>query len=350
MSVRITDCTIRDGGYLLNKNSDPEFVRGIMKGLADAGIDFVEIGYLQTNVTEESLVYANSVDARRFLPENRGHTQFLGFCDNSRYSPDNLDPYDGKSFKWLRISFAKHEIDDSVEFCRRAQEMGYTVQFNPMDAINYTDDEREKLIEKTNKVKPGSMSIVDTFGAMYLEELKHIFKQMDSLLDRDIAIGLHSHDNLGLSTALAEMMIMLAQKTGRNVIVDGSLFGMGRGAGNASTELLATYINKYHGGNYNVQTLLNTIHTYIAPIREKIHWGYELPMFVCGIEHAHVDNVYYLARNTDATPTDMYEILENMTAPQRTRYGEGYSKTDFSVLQEAYEKFKEEGKIDNELR
>ena len=63
MSVRITDCTIRDGGYLLNKNSDPEFIEGVMKGLADAGIDFVETGFLQKNVTCETLVYANSVDS-----------------------------------------------------------------------------------------------------------------------------------------------------------------------------------------------------------------------------------------------------------------------------------------------
>ena len=110
MSVTITDCTIRDGGYLFNKNSDPEFVKGIMKGLADAGINFVETGFLQTNVTEETLVYKDSVDARRYLPEDRKNTNFLGFCDNSRYSLENLDDYDGNSFKWLRISFAKHEI------------------------------------------------------------------------------------------------------------------------------------------------------------------------------------------------------------------------------------------------
>ena len=342
MGVRITDCTIRDGGYLLNKNSDPEFIKGVRKGLAKAGIDFVETGFLQKNVTEETLVYANSVDARKYLPEDKGRTQFLGFCDNSRYSPDNLDPYDGKSFKWLRISFAKHEINESVEFCRRTQEMGYTVQFNPMDAISYSDEERSELINKANKIKPGSMSIVDTFGAMYLEDLRHIFKQMDELLDPAIAIGLHSHDNLGLSTALAETMIMLAKDSGRDVIVDGSLFGMGRGAGNASTELLASYINKYHDGTYNIQALMNTIHTYINPLRNHIHWGYDLPMFVCGTEHAHVDNVYYLQRNTDATPTDMYEVIKTMPVPHRTRYGVKYNKTDFTNLQAAYDKYKGE--------
>ena len=63
MSIRITDCTIRDGGYLFNKNPDPVFVRGIMKGLADAGIDFVETGFLQTDVTGDTLVYADTPDS-----------------------------------------------------------------------------------------------------------------------------------------------------------------------------------------------------------------------------------------------------------------------------------------------
>lgn len=340
MSIRITDCTIRDGGYLFNKNSEPNFIKGVMKGLADAGIDFVETGFLQTNITGETLVYANSVDARKYLPDEKGSTQFLGFCDNSRYSADNLDPYDGKSFKWLRISFAKHEIDASIEFCHRAQDMGYIVQFNPMDAVSYTDDERVILIEKVNMIKPGSMSIVDTFGAMYLEDLHHIFKQMDSLLDKDIAIGLHSHDNLGLSTALAETIIMLAEKSGRDVIVDGSLFGMGRGAGNASTELLASYLNKHYGTNYNIPILLDTIQKYIQPLRDHIHWGYNLPMFVCGTEHAHVDNVYYLQKHADCTAREMYEVMRTMPVSQRTRYGTGYSKTDFTNLQRAFEEYK----------
>jgi len=344
MSVQITDCTIRDGGYLLNKNSDPEFVKGVMAGLAAAGIDFVETGFLQDKVTGETLVYANSVDARKYLPANCDATKFLGFCDNSRYSNANLDPYDGRSFKWLRISFAKHEIDDSIEFCRAAQEKNYLVQFNPMDAISYTDDERAQLIDKVNKVKPGSMSIVDTFGAMYLEDLIHIFKQMDSLLDKDIKIGLHSHDNLGLSSALAETMVMLSEEHKRDIIVDGSLMGMGRGAGNAFTELLASYLNEKHSANYNIQALLSTIDKYIVPLRDDIHWGYDLPMYICGVSHAHVDNVYHLAETGTTSPEEMYGIIRSMPASKRTRYGVGYSKTDFSALDLARKEYLKGGK------
>ena len=75
----------------------------------------------------------------------------------------------------------------------------------------------------------------------------------------------------------------------------GSLFGMGRGAGNAKTELLADYINKYCGGQYDLQVLLETIDRYITPVLRNIHWGYDLPMYVCGTMHSHVDNVYHLS-------------------------------------------------------
>lgn len=340
MSVQITDCTIRDGGYLLNKNSDPEFVKGLIQGMVDAGIDFIETGFLQDAVGGESIVYHNSKDIVKYLPENSKKTSYLGFCDNSRYSIENLDDYDGKSFKWLRISFAKHEIEESLEFCAAAMKKGYIVQFNPMDSISYTFEERAELIQKVNKVKPGSFSIVDTFGAMYMDDLTTIFKQVDELLDKDIKIGLHSHDNLGLSCALAERMIELANESGRDIIVDGSLFGMGRGAGNAKTELLADYLNKKCGTNYNIPVLLETIDKYITPLLDNVHWGYDLPMYVCGTKHSHVDNVYHLKKAYGCNANELFDVVEQLTPQQRTRYGTGYSKTDFSILDKAYEEYK----------
>lgn len=340
MSVQITDCTIRDGGYLLNKNSDPEFVKGLIKGMVDAGIDFVETGFLQNVVNGETIVYHDSKDVIKYLPEESKKTNYLGFCDNSRYSAEKLNDYDEKSFKWMRISFAKHEIDDSLKFCADAMKKGYLIQFNPMDSISYTAEERAALIEKVNIVKPAAFSIVDTFGAMYMDDLIEIFKQVDALLDKDIKIGLHSHDNLGLSSALAEQMIMLANESGRDIIVDGSLLGMGRGAGNAKTELLADYLNKKCGANYDIPKLLETIDKYIVPLLKDIHWGYDLPMFVCGTKHSHVDNVYHLQNTYQCTANEVFDVIEKLSSGQRTRYGSGYSKTDFTILDQAYANYK----------
>lgn len=340
MGIQITDCTIRDGGYLLNKKSDEAFVKGVIAGLVDAGIDFVETGFLQDKVNGETIVYHNSKDIVKYLPEEKKGSNYLGFCDNSRYSPENLDEYDGKSFKWLRISFAKHEIEDSLKFCQAAQEKGYYVQFNPMDSISYTYEERSALIEKVNIVKPKVFSIVDTFGAMYLDDVREIFTQFDTLLDKDIKIGLHSHDNLGLSCALAEVMAEMAEKSGRDITIDGSLFGMGRGAGNAKTELLADFLNKRFGKHYDIPVLLETIQKYIIPLTENVHWGYDLPMYICGTKHSHVDNVYHLKNKYNCSANEMFELVEALSPQQRTRYGTGYSKTDFSQLDALYESCK----------
>ena len=83
-----------------------------------------------------------------------------------------------------------------------------------------------------------------------------------------------------------------------------------------------------------------TIDTYITPVLGKIHWGYDLPMYVCGTKHSHVDNVYHLRKTFNCTANEMYDLVEVLTPQQRTRYGKGYSKTDFSALDGIYENYK----------
>ena len=119
---------------------------------------------------------------------------------------------------------------------------------------------------------------------------------------------------------------------------------MGRGAGNAKTELLADYINKHCNGNYNVKKLLEIIDEFILPITKDVNWGYDLPMYICGTKHSHVDNVYHLQRAYDCTADEMYDLIEALSPQQRTRYGIGYSKTDFSILDALYKNAKR-GKV-----
>lgn len=342
MNVQINDCTIRDGGYLFAKNSPEDFVKGVINGLLVGGIDIIEIGFLQNIVNSESIVYRNSVDCRKYVPNSSQSKHFTGFCDNSRYSLENLDEYDGKAFDYLRISFAKHEMEDALKFVAGAKAKGYKVFANPMDAPSYSFDERKIMIDKVNEIKPYAFSIVDTFGAMYLEDIREVFTQVDSELDKSIRIGLHSHNNLQLSNALAEVMIDLAVKSDRDIAVDGSLYGMGRGAGNASTEVLASYLNRKHGMNYNLDPLFETIEKLIEPCINNSNvdkWGYDLPMLVCGTLGAHVDNVFHMKKTKFNDASLMLKVLESLESNKRKRYGSNYSKTDFSELDNACSKF-----------
>lgn len=342
MSIQISDCTIRDGGYLTGKNFSPEFINGIIEGLVRAGIDYVETGFLQTQVNGESIVYHNSGDVRKYIPLFKGNTEFVGFCDNSRYSIEKLDDCDGKSFESLRISFAKHEWKDAIKFCAEAKAKGYHVFVQPMDALGYTENERKELIRTVNEIQPEAFAIVDTFGAMHLDDMFKIFKQVDQLLDKKIKVGLHSHNNLHLSCALAEELIMMAEESDRSVAVDGALFGMGRGAGNACTEEIAGFLNTRYNKNYDLTVLLDTIEKYIIPLRQNISWGYNMPMFICGNESAHVDNVYYLQKNMNCSYREMQEVIHSMNIEERKRYGANYSKSDFTILENAYNTYKSE--------
>lgn len=335
MSIQISDCTIRDGGYLTGKVFPEEFVHGVIAGLVEAGIDYIETGFLQTVVGGEPIVYHDSRDVRKFIPQHRGSSEFVGFCDNSRYSIDKLDDCDHKAFESLRISFAKHERQEALRFCSAAKAKGYHVFVQPMDAPGYTMEERAEMIEQVNAMQPEAFAIVDTFGAMHLHDLREIFAQVDRLLDKNIKVGLHSHNNLNLSCALVEELILMAEETDRSVAVDGALMGMGRGAGNACTEAIVNLLNKRYGKKYNLSVLLDTIEKYIVPLRKNVFWGYDMPMFICGAEGSHVDNVYYMEKHTDCTTRQMYEVLHGLDSDKKKRYGKGYSKGDFSLLQQA---------------
>lgn len=339
MNVQINDCTIRDGGYLLAKDPTAEYVRGVFAGLIDSGIDVIEIGFLQDDVSGERLVYGNSVDARRLLPGPNLAGRFTGFCDNSRYSIENLDECDGESFEYLKISFAKHEAGESLDFVRGAKAKGYKVLANPMDAPSYSAAERSAMISRVNEIAPYCFSIVDTFGTMHLDDLAEVFRQIDAELDPAIRIGLHSHNNLQLSNALAEAMIDLAAQAERDAIVDASLYSMGRGAGNASTEVIAAFLNRKYGCSYDVGVLLDTIEEFVAPLKTQVKWGYDLTMLACGVLGAHVDNAFHMAEDPDCSAREMWEILELLDPQQRKRYGRGYSKTDFTLLDNARAKW-----------
>lgn len=340
MTIQIADCSLRDGGYVGNKNFPKEFIDAVMSGLVKAGIDLIETGFLQTNVTGETLVYADSKDVLRNIPAEHGTSEFLGFCDNSRYCIEKLDDCTGKSFKTLKISFAKHEADSALQFCQNVMKKGYKVFVQPMDANGYTMEEREEMLNKVNSFKPSAFAIVDTFGTMYLDDLTRIFKQIDSLLDKDIKVALHTHNNLCIANALAEHLIDMCVEADRSVVVDGSLLGMARGAGNACTEAIAAYVNSRYNGRYNLPALFETIEKHIVPVKKENEWGYDIPMLICGVQKSHVDNISWLEKNTDCDYSDMYQVIGKLEPEKRKRYGKNYSKTDFSLLENAYKSYK----------
>lgn len=179
--------------------------------------------------------------------------------DYNRYDIEQLPMCDGRSIDAIRVVFPKDKVDE-----RWRNRFGKRVLFQAANTLAYSDMEILSLIEKVNRIKPEAISIVDTFGAMYGDDLFRIMFLFFNNLHPDIKIGLHSHNNLQMSFSLAIQFIDTLMAKHRSIIVDSSLCGMGRGAENANTELVVGYLNSRYKKGYDVNLIMDTIDTYMV--------------------------------------------------------------------------------------
>ncbi len=330
--AKLLDCTLRDGAYLVAKTFGNTVIHGIIEGLERANIDIIEFGFLQSEeFGEGKTVYKNGRDASRFVPKKKCNTMYTVLLDCSRYDIDLLDDNPGNSFDAVRVCFFKHEQDEAVMFCQKINEKGYKFFVQPVDILGYSDKEMINLIEKTNPLRPYCFSIVDTFGSMYVEDLDRVYRLFDHNLSYESMIGFHSHNNMQMSNALSQEFLRMSQAS-RNVVVDTTVSGMGRGAGNTPTELVAQYMVDKLGYSYDIDAILDLIDTYMPGIRTKCEWGYSTPYFIAGCYSAHVNNISYLSNKNGIVSKDIRYILNKIGAQKRKRY-------DYGLLEETYAEY-----------
>ena len=327
--AKLLDCTLRDGAYLVDKTFGDTTIKGMINGLVKSRIDYIEIGFFQNEgFGEGKTVFKNSADAKRFIPEDKHGCEFTVLADYSRYDVGNLDICTGNSIDAVRECFFKNERFDAIRACRVIKEKGYKLFVQPVDILGYSDKELIEFIELVNEVEPYCLSIVDTFGSMYQEDLHRVFELINHNLVPTCKIGFHSHNNMQLSSALSQEFIRMTVGK-REVVVDGTINGMGRGAGNTPTELIAQYMVQWFNAAYNIDAILDTIDGYMDNICSRCNWGYSTQYFIAGCYSAHVNNIAYLANKNSIRSRDIRYILNRIGANARKRY-------DYDLLERTY--------------
>lgn len=327
--VNILDCTLRDGGYLVDSQFGNTAIKGIIRGLAESGVDVIECGFLKDEPHPAgSTIFNNAAQLRSFLPDDRRQASYVCLADYSRYSIDNLEPFDGTSIDGVRACFFKNERYDVMDFCRSITEKGYKLYVQPVDILGYTDAELLELIDMVNELEPYAFSIVDTFGSMYKEDLQRVFFLVHHNLWADAKIGFHSHNNLQMSFALSQEFIEMTQGL-RRIVIDCSMAGMGRGAGNTNTELVMQYMNRKYNSGYDIDVLLDLIDNYIDGFHNQSEWGYSIPYFLAGSYSAHVNNISYLSTKAGIASRDINYLLNRLGSSNRKRY-------DYDLLEKIY--------------
>ena len=324
-NAKILDCTLRDGGRIINCAFPDAQITEIAQGLCDANVDIVEMGFLRGNCEYKgnSTFFTELDQIGRFIPKNRGNTTFVAFSDYGKqygmWDFSRIKPYDGTSVDGFRVGFRKEDLDDAIETFHIVKDNGYKLFIQGVESLNYTDLEMLNTIEIINKIKPDAFGIVDTYGAMYKADVLRLFHLVDHNLDDEIGIDFHSHNNMQLSFSFAQEIIE-ASRGVRQVVIDATLEGLGKGAGNLNLELLADYLNRKHYYNYDLNLILDIIDRYIQWIKKDNTWGYDIPQFMAGIYSSHVNNITYLQDKHRLGTNDIKTILSMIDPALRKRY------------------------------
>ena len=331
-SLQILDCTLRDGAQVNEARFGEQPVKDIAENLTKAGIDIIECGFLKECEFEPGRTYYPQPSfAISYMPEKGESTIYSALMDYGRYNVDDLEPCDGKSFDLIRISFFEKDVDNVKGFIQRVIDKGYRVSVQPMDTFSYSEENIKKIIDVANSVHPEALSMVDTYSLATVDDIDRVYDLYSRHLDKKIKIGFHSHNNQLNSFALAQHFLQVSEPD-RDLIIDSSLYGMGRGGGNLNTELFAEFLNRQKIKHYNMKYILDMIDTYLVEFKKKYEWGYSLAMMYAGIYGVHVFTTAYLENKPSVTSYDLKCMFEMLDEHKKKRY-------DYDYLDSIYEQY-----------
>ncbi len=324
MSIKVLDCTLRDGGYCNNWNFGSENIKKIINGLSEANVDIIECGFLtlKESFEKDRSKYNSLSDISSYLPQKQNNRLYVCMINYGEYDINKLPEYDGTSIQGLRIAFHKKDLFQALDYCKAVKEKGYKVFIQAMVSLNYSDEEFLNLIKLCNEIEPYAFYIVDSFGVMKRKELTRLFYMVEHNLKEDVLIGYHSHNNMQLSYSNAQSLIDI--RTNRSLIIDSSIFGMGRGAGNLNTELFVDYLNDNIGSNYSLKPLLNVIDEVLIDFYQNSYWGYSLPNYLSAVHNAHPNYAGWLDSKKTLTIENMEEIFSMMDNDKKAVFDKKY--------------------------
>ncbi len=339
-NIKLLDCTLRDGGYINNWNFGEEEIRDILFNLAKSGTDIIECGFLSDKLYDhDRSIFSSPEQIDALLPET--DCMYVGMIaiGEKEIHPDLLPNASSCRLSGIRLTFHSDEIDKALEYGQIIKRKGYRLFLQPVGSSFYSDDKLLSLMLRANEIEPYAFYIVDTLGCMYPRDLQRQLYLADYNLKPGIRIGFHSHNNLQMAFANAQHMI--EYKTERTRIIDCSVNGMGRGAGNLCSELIMDYLNRDSSTDYDVVPLLELSDKYLSSIYVSNPWGYSSAYYLSAISRCHPNYSSYLISKQTLSGGSIREILDQIPVERRKRF-------DGALIKQLYQTFQKNAVDDTE--
>lgn len=285
--VLVLDCTIRDGGLVNKWDFSEDFVRRVYESLSEAGVDYMEVGYKNS----PKIIDPSGLGPWQFSPDElirraipvKTATKLSAVVDYGRVDEADILPSHESPLDLIRVACYNDDIREALQLVEHIHGKGYETSINIMAvSTNDLQDIAESLREIGHSCVDMAY-IVDSYGSLMPADIEE-WVQLFQLHLPHKRIGVHTHNNLQLAFAntvqAAEMGVQM---------LDASLYGMGRAAGNCPTELVLNYVAKksVQAHKYQLRPVLDVIKRLFIPLREKEEWGYIIPYTLTGMLNEH---------------------------------------------------------------
>ena len=318
--IQLLDCTLRDGGIVIDFNYGQERMQEIKQCLEGSGLEYIECGYINEKKGSKSgrTCFDNEQsikDALLYSGKKLG-VKYLAMIDYGTFDLNNLQKADGKGIDGIRFAFHKENVREALQQAPIIMEKGYDLYLQPMVTIRYTDEELRELITycNTHLAQAKAFYIVDSFGQMDNMTLLHKLEIADLYVAEQMKIGFHAHNNrqMAFSNAIAWMMYPAKHE----LMLDSSIMGMGKGAGNLCTELIMPLMIA-EGKQYITEGIYEEINSYISGIHRDTPWGYSLDYYLSSLYGCTPSYIKIFTSDKRVKTDDLVCLLKNMPDEKR---------------------------------
>ena len=318
--IELVDVTLRDGGIVINFDYGLDRMQKIKAALETSGVEYIETGYIDENKgsPEGRTCFDSETSIERTLL-NTGkspHVTYFAMIDYGTFDVNKLKPRTPAGIDGIRLAFHKEHWKESIAWGRTILSKGYDLYIQPMVSMRYSDEEYIELIQACNSELAGAKGfyVVDSFGQMDSTSLNHKLEIADQYVSMSMKLGFHAHNNRQM--AYSNALTFVEFNSRHDMMLDASIMGMGKGAGNLCTELIeATLINE--GKSYNSSIIYDAISEYFADQQKKTPWGYSLDYYLSSLYSCTPSYIKIFTADQRVTTDVLIDLLKNMPDEKR---------------------------------
>lgn len=262
----ILEVTLRDGSYLIDFQFTAEDTANIATALEGVGFRWIEIGHglgLYASQAGKGAAAASDEEYLEAAAQALKLAKWGMFFIPGIGREEDLRLAARYGMSFVRIGTNVTETVQAEPYIVLAKELGFIVSYNAMKSYAVTPAEFGKVVARVHSWGADIACLVDSAGSMDPDSVAAYLRAAKA--ESPSPLGYHGHDNLSL--AMANTLRAIEEGA---VLVDSSLQGMGRSAGNTVTEVLVAILQRRgHLSHIDLKAAMDVGQGLIQPLLGK---------------------------------------------------------------------------------